>query len=72
MFGINPSIITHCLNIDPNHCLVKQQQRIFTLEHYKAIKIKVDKLLKDGFIRSVDYLTWLSNMVLVKKANEQW
>lgn len=38
----------------------------------EAIKVKVDKLLKAGFIKEVDYLVWLSNMVLVKKTNKQW
>lgn len=34
--------------------------------------MKVDKLLKVNFIQGVDYPTWLSNIVLVKKANRQW
>lgn len=29
--------------------------------------MEVDKLLKDDFIRSVDYLVLLSNVVLAKK-----
>lgn len=29
-------------------------------------------LLKANFIRSIDYPTWLFNVVLVKKANGQW
>lgn len=41
------------------------------MEYYKAIKVEVDKLLKANFIRSVDYLTWFSNVILVKKANGQ-
>lgn len=35
------------------------------------IKIEVDKLFKAEFIKSVDYLMWLSNVILVKKANKQ-
>lgn len=31
----------------------------------------MDKPFKVGFM-SVDYSTWLFNMVLVKKANRQW
>jgi len=33
---------------------------------------KVQKLLKAGFIREIQYTTWLANMVLVKKSNENW
>lgn len=45
---------------------------MFNLKHYEAIKAEVDKLLKVDFTRSMDYPTWLSNVVLAKKANEQW
>ena len=34
-----------------------------------AINTEVDKLLKDDFIREVNYPTWIANIVLVKKAN---
>lgn len=33
--------------------------------------MEMDKLQKADFIRGVDYPTWLSNVVLVKKANGQ-
>jgi hypothetical protein len=33
---------------------------------------EVEKLLKAGFIREVDYPKWLANMVLVKKSNGKW
>jgi hypothetical protein len=32
----------------------------------------VEKLLKAGFIREVDYPEWLANVVLVKKSNGKW
>ena len=32
----------------------------------------MEKLLKVGFIRKVNYPEWISNMVLVKKANGKW
>ena len=28
--------------------------------------------MKAGFIREVNYLEWISNVVLVKKANDKW
>ena len=33
---------------------------------------EVDKLLTANFIREVYYLNWLANVVMVKKANENW
>lgn len=72
MPDIDLSMIAHWLIIDPKYHPVKQKRRAFNSECYEAIKVKVNKLLKADFISSVDYLTWLSNVVLVKKANEQW
>lgn len=69
MPSIDPAIILHRLNVDLQCKPVKQKRKLFNVECYEAIKAKVDKLLKVDFIRGVDYLTWLSNIVLVKKAN---
>ncbi|XP_052291856.1 uncharacterized protein LOC127900699 [Citrus sinensis] len=41
-------------------------------ERYEAINGEVEKLLKVGFIREVNYPEWISNVVLVKKANGKW
>jgi len=32
----------------------------------------VERLLKAGFIREVDYPQWLANVVLVKKSSGKW
>jgi len=34
--------------------------------------VEVEKLLDEGFIREVQYITWLANVVLAKKSNDQW
>ena len=34
-----------------------------------AINVEVEKLLKVGFIEGVPYMTWLADVVMVKKAN---
>ena len=44
----------------------------FAPECNKAIMDEVDKLLAAGFIWKVYYPNWLSNIVLVKKANGKW
>lgn len=69
MSSIDPNMIAHWFNIEPKHHLVKQKRRAFNSKRYEAIKAKVNKLLKADSIRSVNYLTWLSNIVLVKKVN---
>jgi hypothetical protein len=55
MPGIDPSVIVHKLNVDPNHRPVKQRRRTFAAERNQAIAEEVEKLLKAGFIREVDY-----------------
>jgi hypothetical protein len=72
MPGIDPSIIVHKLNVDPNHRPVKQKRRTFAVEQNQVVAKEVEKLLKAGFIWEVDYPEWLSNVVLVKKSNGKW
>ena len=72
MEGIDPSIISHKLNIDPAARPKRQKRRSMDVERYQALKEEVDKLLKSGFIREAFYPNWLANPVLVKKANGKW
>ena len=72
MGGIDPAIITHRLNVSPSFKPVKQKRRSFALERQKVINEEVGKLLHAGAIREVEYLEWLANVVLVKKANDKW
>ena len=72
MGGIDPSIITHRLNVNPSFKPVKQKRRSFAPERQKVINEEISKLLQAGAIREVEYLEWLANVVLVKKANDKW
>ena len=72
MGGIDPTIITHRLNVSPSFKSVKQKRRSFAPERQKAINEDVDKLLEVGAIREVEYPERLANVVLVKKANGKW
>ena len=72
MGGIDPTIITHRLNVSPSFKPIKQKRRSFTPERQKAINEVVNKLLQAGAIREVEYPEWLANVVLVKKANDKW
>ena len=72
MPGIDPSVITHRLNVHPSFKPVRQKKRVFAPERDNAIKEKVQKLTTTQFIRKVYYPDWLANVVMVKKANGKW
>ena len=72
MGGIDAAIITHRLSVIPSFKLIKQKRRSFAPERQKTINEEVSKLLQAGAIREVEYLEWLANVVLVKKANGKW
>ena len=55
MLGIDPSVITHRLNIYPSTKTVRQKKRVFAPERENAIKEKVQKLTATKFIREVYY-----------------
>lgn len=72
MKGIDPSIAEHSLNISPIHKPVKQKPRQFGEDKLREMANKVNKLLMSGFIREVEYPSWLANAVMVKKLNDKW
>ena len=72
MGGIDPTVITHRLNVSPSFKPVKQKRRSFAPERQKAINEEVGKLFQAGAIREVEYPKWLANVVLVKKTNDKW
>ena len=72
MSRIDPSVITHRLNVYPSSKLVRLKKRVFTPEWDNAIKEEVQKLTTVEFIREVYYPDWLANVVMVKKANGKW
>ena len=72
MSGINPSFITHRLNVYPSSKPVRQKKRVFAPKRDNAIKEEVQKLATVEFIWEVYYPDWLANVVMVKKANGKW
>ncbi|KAL0400130.1 UNVERIFIED_CONTAM: Transposon Ty3-G Gag-Pol polyprotein [Sesamum radiatum] len=70
--GINPKVMTHKLNVNPTFRPVRQKKRSFGTEKNEIIKEEVEKLLTAGYIRPVQYLEWLANVVLVPKTNKKW
>ena len=72
MVGIDPSIITHSLNIDVKHVPVKQKRRKYALERNHVVNEEIQSLLETGKIREVSYPDWLANVVMVPKKNGKW
>lgn len=72
MPGIPKEVTVHNLNVDPQVKVVKQKKRSYGLERRGAAEQEVQKLLKVEFIEESKYPTWLSNVVMVKKANGNW
>ena len=55
MPGIDPSVITHRLNVSSSYKPVRQKKKVFAPERYNAIKEKAHKLITAEFIRKVYY-----------------
>ncbi|XP_020204643.1 uncharacterized protein LOC109789979 [Cajanus cajan] len=72
MPGIDPNFLCHKLSVYREAKPVAQQKRKTGEERKKAVEEKVSKLLEAGFIREIQYTTWLANVVMVKKSNGKW
>ena len=67
MPGIDTNIVQHCIPIDPTMKPVKQKLRRMKPEWIPKIKEEVEKQYNVGFLRVVNYLEWLANIVSVPK-----
>ena len=70
--GIDPSVVSHQLHVDPTFKPIMHKALRTALEKAKAVKKEVEKLLDAGSIREVQLPKWLSNPVLVPKNNGKW
>ncbi|XP_013632991.1 PREDICTED: uncharacterized protein LOC106338596 [Brassica oleracea var. oleracea] len=61
MKGIDPTITTHELNVDPTFKPIRQKRRKLGPDRSKAVNEEVDKLLGAGSIAEVRYPEWLAN-----------
>jgi hypothetical protein len=68
---IHREVIEHKLGIDPVFKPIKKGRR-YKPERRETIRVEVNKLLEGGFIRSVDYPSWLANLILVGKSDGSW
>ena len=69
---VDPLMEFHKLSIYKEACYISQKKRKLGEECRLVAKVEADKLLNAGFIKEAQYTTWLSNVVLVKKANGKW
>jgi len=72
MPSIDPDFLCHHLTMDPKIHPVRQRRRKFNEERCLVVQGETKKLLSVGHIRKIQYPEWLTNVVLVKKANEKW
>ncbi|KAL1218141.1 hypothetical protein V5N11_033129 [Cardamine amara subsp. amara] len=72
MIGIDSSITSHELNVDPSYKPIRQKHQKLSTERAQAVNEEVKKLLKVGSIQEVKYPEWLENPVVVKKKNGKW
>ncbi|RDX77100.1 hypothetical protein CR513_42829, partial [Mucuna pruriens] len=59
---INPKFLCHCLS----------RKRKLGEEKRRVAREETRKLLVVGFIKEIQYPTWLANIVMVKKASNKW
>ena len=64
--------MSHVLNVKPGYPPIKQKRRALGPERSAALKEEVERLRSNGFIKDSNYPDWISNPVLVKKANGKW
>ncbi|GJY43371.1 reverse transcriptase domain-containing protein, partial [Tanacetum coccineum] len=72
MTGVPRHIAEHRLNVREGCFLVRQKKRGQAPERNKAICEEVEKLVNVGIMKEVNYHSWLSNPVMVKKHDNSW
>lgn len=69
MLGLDPRLVVHTHNVDPESKLVAQPTMVFHTEVKGQIIKEVHKLLAARFIKPNQHSRWLSNIVPMKKKN---
>lgn len=72
MVGINPDIMCHRLNVDPNYRPRRQKRHPISAERPKELKEEVEKLIRYSFICDTIYRDWVSYPILVLKPGGKW
>ncbi|GJS03652.1 hypothetical protein Tco_0320160, partial [Tanacetum coccineum] len=72
MTGVPWRIIEHTLNVNPSLDPVCQKRRKFSTEKSGVVTNEVAEWVKAGIVRLINYPTYISNHVLVKKGDGTW
>ncbi|KAK8914186.1 hypothetical protein KSP39_PZI024498 [Platanthera zijinensis] len=72
MSGIDADVVCHRLNMDPKTRPIRQKMRIIATKLEESIHEEVKKLLDAGFISEIQYPSWVSKVVMVKKGDGRW
>ena len=67
MLGIDPFIVVHEIKTYPTAKPIRQKLRQVHPRKATAIKAKIEKLLKVGFIYPIPLMEWVSNIIPVNK-----
>lgn len=71
ILGVDPKIVTHNIVLIPDAKPVKQKIQKIHPKVALLVKVKIEKLLDAGFIHPIDYSPWISNIVVVAKAENK-
>lgn len=69
MSGLSPEITYHTLDLRDDIPYVVQRRKKHSSKKAEDIKKVVDEILKARFITEAWYTTWLSNILVERKAN---
>lgn len=67
MPGLDPKLVLHYLPLLSGAKPYKKKLRKMHPQVALLVKVELQKLLDVGFIRPIDYVEWISNLVLVTK-----
>lgn len=70
MHGLIRELVELKLPIRPNKRPLKTTLRSFVPEFVSKIKADIERMLKKKFIRTLKYVKWLENIILVIKKND--
>ena len=68
---LNENFVVHNLIIKKGVIPVKQKLRKIPFEVFLLVKKEIEKLLEVGFIKPIDYLEWMGNVVPIKKPTSE-
>ncbi|XP_072062144.1 uncharacterized protein [Arachis hypogaea] len=72
MPGLDPEVMCHRLAKKPDAKSVAQRRRKMSQKRAEEVAKQTAGLLEARFIKELEYSTWLSNVVQVKKASGKW